>query len=245
MQSDPTKQCFKYKEAIMRINNNSNTTQLVDQMKMQDPFDLMNQTVFRSVHILKFFFLAIILTICIFPRMNWAAQACFKHNTLRGGSAMIFSGSTQDLRVTCMDDKEEFEHEGMVWTKYSFKSNLISFTAFVPNYIRTCSDNGNLTIYGKAEKNVSYFITILWDEKFSPIKSIEDYVNIIKNANPDCDVVVANFKLIGAKYAVDLIQKDNSCFYRFLRTDNCVIQMQTNDNNANRKYQFFDLIRIE
>lgn len=143
--------------------------------------------------------------------------------------------------------EEIVEFEGVNWNGVYFDMNRCYFTANVPNYSGALMQNEMVSVRGHVEDNFAYLISTTIDKGFTPPKSKQEFVKMIQEANPDYNVKAISAGKFGAKYAVDLIpiNQENSAFWRFLSTNNRLIQMGTNDNNNNRRSYFFDSIFIK
>lgn len=144
-------------------------------------------------------------------------------------------------------NEQIYELEENVWNEVYFDMNGLNLTAWVPNYNGARLQNGMVSISGVAENNFGYVITTTYNTGFSPPKTLKEFVKLIQNANPEFTVVTANAKLFGAKYAVDLIPRnqEDAVYWRFLSTNDRLIRMGTDDTNNYRISNFFDSIHIK
>lgn len=138
-------------------------------------------------------------------------------------------------------------YEGAVWNEVYFDMSGLYFTAFVPNYAGARMQNDEVSIIGHAGNNSGYLIVTSVSSEFTPPKTSEAFVKMVRDANRYFIVIPVEPTQFGAKYAVDLTpmgQKEPT-FWRLLSTDNRLIKMGCSDSNENRRINFFDSIYIE
>lgn len=135
-------------------------------------------------------------------------------------------------------------HEGIKWDRIYF-DNKLHFTAMIPNYDGTCFQNGTITFQGSFE-NASYIIITSYNSGFIPT-SLKEFLKAVEEANPDYLVHSIDPKKLGARYALDLIPKNEqtTAFWRFIATPDRIIQMGTGDKNDHRRLFFFESLFIE
>lgn len=144
-------------------------------------------------------------------------------------------GKTEDI----------YKFEDTQWNGVFFDMNGLHFTAYIPNYLSTILNNGDIFIKGRVG-DAKYFIYTTYNPGFTPPTSLDEFIKLIQDSNPDHIVVpVHSKKNLGAKYAVDLIPNNGeNSFGRFFSTNDRVIFMHSADVNENRRVNFFDSIFI-
>lgn len=142
--------------------------------------------------------------------------------------------------------EEVFEYEGTMWNGVYFDMNSLSFSASIPNYSGTVLQNGLVSLNGNIEEDAGYVITTSFNPGFTPPKSLQEFVKMIQDANPNYLINVVESKKLGAKYAVDIIpiNQEDTAFWRFLSTKDRLIKLGTDDTNANRRLYFFESLYI-
>lgn len=141
--------------------------------------------------------------------------------------------------------EEVKEFEGANWNGIFFDMNGLHFTASIPNYSGASLQNGEVTLKGVVKGEADYIVSTSFNSGFMPIKSKQEFIKIIKEANPDFTITEVDSKNLGARYAVDLIpknQKDKE-YWRLLLKDR-LVKMKTTDTNENRRRNFFESIYI-
>lgn len=139
---------------------------------------------------------------------------------------------------------KQIENEGILWNEVYFDMNGLFFSAFIPNYSNAMMRNGMITFNGNTGDGL-YLITTSFNPGFTPPKTIEQFVRLIQDANPQYKITVADAKRVGAKYVLDMTpmhQEDS--FWRFIATRDRLIKMGTGDKNENRRSQFFESLVI-
>lgn len=136
--------------------------------------------------------------------------------------------------------QEVADYEGVKWIKVYIENNGYRFTAFLPNYSGASLQNDFINMFGKTENN--YLITTTFNSVFKTPKSLNEFIKIVQDANPDFIVSAVDGKKLGAKYVVDLTPKNptSDAFWRFVCTKDRLIQMGTADTNSNRRVYFFE-----
>jgi hypothetical protein len=95
--------------------------------------------------------------------------------------------------------------------------------------------------------NVRYVVGTSFYPGYNPSESMFEFVNNIQEAYPDNLVLpVWDYERFGVLYGVDIfpIDETDTCFWRFLSTNDRLIKMRTNDTNENRRLHFFESIYI-
>ena len=141
--------------------------------------------------------------------------------------------------------KEIIEHEGVLWNGVYFDMSGVNFTASLPNYSGTVLHNDMATLKGKVDENSGYVIITSINQRFAPPTSAQEFVQIVQDANPDYIVHAIDSKKFGALYAVDMIPlSQDDVVWRFLSTQDALIQMGCIDNDISRQLYFFESIFI-
>lgn len=140
------------------------------------------------------------------------------------------------------------EHEETTWNGVYFDMNGLNFIASIPNYAGTSMQNGRVTLKGRIEEEIAYLIMTSFNPGFTPPKKATDFAQMVQEANPSYVVNLVDANKLGAQYAVDLIpldQEEDPIFWRFVSTNDRLIQMANNDTNENRRLYFFDSLYID
>jgi hypothetical protein len=142
--------------------------------------------------------------------------------------------------------KETFQYEGATWDGVYFDMNGLNLQAFIPNYSGAALQNGEVSINGSVNEEIGYLIATSFNSNFTPPKTAKQFVKMIQDANPSHVINVVDSKKLKAKYAVDLIPKNqnDTAFWRFISTNNRLIKMGTDDTNGNRRLYFFESLSI-
>ncbi len=143
--------------------------------------------------------------------------------------------------------EEVNQFEGVLWNGVYFDMNGLNFIASIPNYAGASMQNGSVSVNGEIDENTGYVIATALNKGFTPPKSLKEFVKIIQDANPDYIIQTVEAKKLGAKYALDLVPKNqaDTAFWRFLATKDRLIKMGTDDTNPNRRLYFFESIHID
>lgn len=153
--------------------------------------------------------------------------------------------------VSCLEaggwgkTKEVTEFEGNSWNGVYFEMNGLHLTASIPNYSGAQLKNGAVSLSGQVE-DAGYAIITSFNPGFTPPKSLEEFVKMIQDANPNHIVIAIDSEKLGTLYAVDLIpvNQETTTFWRFLTTNDRLIKMGSADVNDNRRLNFFESIRV-
>jgi hypothetical protein len=134
------------------------------------------------------------------------------------------------------------ELEGVKWNEVCFDTDKLYFVAYIPNFDGTRFQDGFVSLNGIIDDNFRYMITSSAYPSFMPPQTVEEFVELIQEANPDFQVKAIDFQELDVKFAVDLIPKDqaSSIHWRFLATNGHLIQMGTDDPNGERRAYFFE-----
>lgn len=120
----------------------------------------------------------------------------------------------------------------------------------VPFSGRIVSENiqeGYASLPGIMADNVRYVIGTSFYPEYNPPESNFEFLNIVQEAYPDNLILpINNCESLGVLYGVDILPLDeeDTCFWRFLSTNDRLIKMRTNDTNENRRRNFFECIQI-
>jgi hypothetical protein len=156
------------------------------------------------------------------------------------------------LQLSCLEaggwgkTEEVVEFEKAAWNGVYFDMEEMNLTAAIPNYSGAIFRNGEISVRGKVEPRAAYIITTSYNPEYEPPQTIDEFIVIVQEVNPDFYVTVNASYEFGAKYAIDLvpIKQEDLFFWRFLCTNNRLIKMGTNDANEARRTYFFNNIKI-
>lgn len=142
--------------------------------------------------------------------------------------------------------EESIEFEGATWNGTYLDMNGLYFTASIPNYLGASLKDNDVFFYGHVALLSAYVIITPFNPDFEPPKTVDEFVEIIQQFEPNYIVTPVDAKGLGAKYAADLIptKKEDKYFFRVLSTDNRLITLITNDVNKFRRSHFFENIYI-
>jgi hypothetical protein len=142
--------------------------------------------------------------------------------------------------------EQVIEFEGTTWNGIYFDLNGLNLTASIPNYSGASLQNGTVSMTGSVG-DAGFAILTSMNSGFKPPKTIQEFVKLVQDANPEFVVSAIDPKKFGVKYAVDLapVNQDETVFWRFLSTKDRLIQLGTADANANRRVYFFDSVFVK
>jgi hypothetical protein len=163
------------------------------------------------------------------------------------GFSCIFNGLSPQLEAASWGKtKEVTNYENVNWTKVYCDLDEINFTADVPNYSYASLQNNDVNFNGEID-HAGYVISTSFSSNFTPPKSQDAFLKEVQDANKSYRVKAVDAKKLGAKFAVDLIPKEEgvTAYWRFLATKNRLVQLGTDDTNKNRRLYFFDGISIK
>jgi hypothetical protein len=138
--------------------------------------------------------------------------------------------------------KEAFEHEGTMWNKAYLDLEGLHVVASIPNYSSGRLFNDTVSLHGQINKDIGYVVETTYNTLFNPPESIQEFIQIIQENNPDHSVNEIDSKKQGAAYAVDLIplNQEYKTYGRYLFINDRLVTMVTEDVNENRRLYFFD-----
>lgn len=141
--------------------------------------------------------------------------------------------------------EEVIDFQDAIWNRAFFDMNDLYFTVLMPHYQSTQLKNGRVMLYGNVGDS-GYLIITTFNSGFTPPDSSKKFLKIVQGANPEFVASEVKSKKLGAKYAVDLVPASSveTTFWRFLSTEDRLIQMGTDDTNEKRRQKFFDSMHI-
>lgn len=140
------------------------------------------------------------------------------------------------------------QYEGTAWNGVYFDLENLNLKASIPNYSGGQFQNGDVFLRGIIESDdAGYVIMSSYNAGFAPPKTLEKFVKMIQDANPEHLVNAVDANKFGALYVVDLIPVDHtdSNFWRFLSSEDRLIRMGTDDSNEHRRINFFESVYIK
>lgn len=142
--------------------------------------------------------------------------------------------------------EEVVDFEGAKWNGVFFDMNGLHFLASIPNYSGSTLQNGNIQFKGSVGTS-GYSIVTTLNAAYTPPRTLAEFVKLVQEANPNAIVVAVDGSGSGAKYAVDILpknQEEDGSFWRFLSTKDRIVRMGTIDTNETRRFHFFESIYI-
>lgn len=154
--------------------------------------------------------------------------------------------STNHLEAAGWGKKDTVtQHEGIAWNEAYLDLTGLYLHASIPQYSGGSFSNGAVALKGKAH-DFSYTIQTSFNPGFTPPGSLDEFVQLVQEANAKCQVIAVDSQKFGSKYVVDIMPHDikESDFWRFLVTEDRLIKMGTDDLDAQRRQIFFDSVHI-
>lgn len=158
----------------------------------------------------------------------------FSMIALSSATSLEAAGWGKNDKVTFFEENE--------WNGVYLDIDDLHFEASLPNYAVAQHQNEAFSLFGEIGNCGYAIVTSL--STFIPPKDLENFVEVIQEANPGYVVKAIDVKMLGAMYAVDLIPADqeDAIFWRFILAKNRLIKMGTDHINEGDRLYFFESI---